>query len=363
MEAGRAEAGRTGASPARTGMREMPAAAPSGDVPSDALQRVSVRELDRMLVEIANLPDAQMSERLATLELTERLSAGPLADMIARLRGRESQRVLAALAAASAFSDPPAEDIPAMAEPDRAARREILSRAIEHSSALTASPPSYAAHRTLVRFDDAGRNRGGEGCGWRVTGVDSGAVQVRRGKPSEWMRRTAAGVDESLDVSGADVSILGTVFLDAMDARNRFEWSRWESGPAGPLAVFRFAIREDTSHYRVEYCCIADGRAVRIFRATPAYHGEMAIDPASGAVLRVTMIADLKPGDPMAASNLMVEFAPVAINGKTSMCLTKTISVSRVRLGATLREGPDATQDAPERTMLSESTFDSFRPL
>ena len=46
------------------------------------------------------------------------------------------------------------------------------------------------------------------------------------------------------------------------------------------------------------------------------FHGEFSIDSESGAILRLTMQADLPPRLPLDESNIIVESGPVNIGGK-----------------------------------------------
>jgi len=63
-------------------------------------------------------------------------------------------------------------------------------------------------------------------------------------------------------------------------------------------------------------------------RHLPAYHGEIAVNPADGSVLRLTMVADLKPDDPVVKADLMVEYGPVELGGRTYICPVKSVALS-----------------------------------
>ncbi len=103
--------------------------------------------------------------------------------------------------------------------------------------------------------------------------------------------------------------VLATVLVDA--AQGKLAWSHWEQVAAAPLAVFRFAVPREKSHYEVEFCCVtADNGSYRVFRQFSGYHGEMAVDPATGAILRLTLEADLKPADKIVRSDILVEYGP-----------------------------------------------------
>jgi hypothetical protein len=112
--------------------------------------------------------------------------------------------------------------------------------------------------------------------------VDAGPLKGKKPK------RTAA----SLIIKGTFGPILRTAMLDA--AYSGLTWSHWEEGPTGLQAVFRYEIPEARSHVEVGYCCFPDGDGKGAFQQLTGYHGEIAIDPPSGAILRLILETDLE---------------------------------------------------------------------
>lgn len=105
-------------------------------------------------------------------------------------------------------------------------------------------------------------------------------------------------------------------------------WGRWEGDADNPVAVFRFAVPKEKSHYQVEFCCLQWEKARnREFRAYPAYHGEVALDPTTGTVLRLTIVADMETQAPILKSGILVEYGPVAIGGATPYCPARSVSL------------------------------------
>jgi len=96
-------------------------------------------------------------------------------------------------------------------------------------------------------------------------------------------------------------------------------WSRWEQGAAGPQAVFRYTVPKRGSHYEVAGAYL--GPPVKdagdSLPQTTGYHGEIAIDPPTGTILRLTLIADLDPDQSTLQGDIMVEYGPVEIGEKT----------------------------------------------
>jgi VWFA-related protein len=141
---------------------------------------------------------------------------------------------------------------------------------------------------------------------------------------------------QTLTTSGVFGPILGTVLVDA--ARSNLAWSHWEQGQSGPEAVFSYKVPKEKSHYTVIY----DSRPTdpsaancstkaQTFSLLVAYHGEMAVDPASGTILRLVLVADLKPGGFTVKSGIVVEYGEVSIGGRNYFVPVKSISSTLAR--------------------------------
>ncbi len=108
----------------------------------------------------------------------------------------------------------------------------------------------------------------------------------------------------------------------------------------------------------------AAGRAAEThpFRQISGYHGEMAVDPATGTILRLTVEADLKPGEPVTEAAIAVEYGPVELGGKTYFCPVKSISKS---VAQTVEVASDyryavALQPQPLQTSINDARFDQY---
>src|ERR1035441_11038363 len=90
------------------------------------------------------------------------------------------------------------------------------------------------------------------------------------------------------------------------------------------MAVFSYSVPKEKSHYRVEYCCVAEevqsdrsnDADLLPFSQIVAYHGEIAVDPASGTILRLMLEAEMKASDPVARASIVVEYGPVEIRSE-----------------------------------------------
>jgi len=97
------------------------------------------------------------------------------------------------------------------------------------------------------------------------------------------------------------------------------------------------------------------------FQKSVSFYGEFAIDPESGAILRLTMQADLEPRLPVDQSALMVEYGPVLIGGNTYICPLRSVSISRHRRIMDLHEwGEDLKVYAPFETLLNDMAFRKY---
>ena len=170
---------------------------------------------------------------------------------------------------------------------------------------------------------------------------------------------------EGLTTWGIFGPILGTVLEDA--ARSKLAWSHWEQGVSGPMAVFSYSVPKEKSHYTVDYCCVAEQSATSVadlspFRQIVAYHGEIAVDPASGTILRLMLQAEMKASDPVAKSSIMVEYGPVEIGDRTYFCPVRSVSST---LAQTLQFNPnflfpEAAALLPLKTKLNDVAFEQY---
>lgn len=135
--------------------------------------------------------------------------------------------------------------------------------------------------------------------------------------------RQRNGDDHYLITYGAFGPLLSAV-KDAIAVPGGLTWSRREKGEgAGRRAVFRYEVSNQRSRYDGGGCCLPDDNRRSSFAKQTGYHGEIAIDPASGIILRLEIEADLQGFVPLDRSEIMIAFGPVEIGGKSYMPRTK----------------------------------------
>jgi VWFA-related protein len=340
------------------------------DSPSEA-RRVTVDQLESMLVNAHGNGDKELAQELAAVELTERTNSTQLSSWLASLPGERSRAALVAVADKSVFLASPAAEIPSTAPPDSAARRMMLSRTLDYLSKTIVKLPDFFAIRTTVQYDEPPQKNEQE---WKtvtgdqslhVTETSATTVTFRNGKEivdektSKGKKLSAR--ERELDTQGTFGPILAMVFAGAASARSEFAWSHWEQGVDGPQAIFRYMIPQDVSTFQVGFCCFADPDGTIPFRRTVEYHGEIAIDPPTGTILRLTVDAALEPRLPMLSSGIMVEYGPVEIGGKTYICPTRSVSISRQRTVKIVKEwGESFGVYGRFETILSDVAFGKY---
>jgi len=345
--------------------------------PAMAAKNLSVEQLELMLNTLHGKPDAKVAQQLSEVELGERVSPARLARWQAVCPGSRSREELTRLADTGAFLNPPAADVLRVAPPDIDTQEKMMSVAADYvKTTMTRLPNFYAKRETLHFEDEPSREQvvGNQGVstGWRnrpmelsvsksdakplhVKGTYSATVTYRDGNE---VRDTDKGKEGKTDeipggftTSGEFGPILSVVVGDAL--RGQVTWLRWEQGAGDPVAVFRFAVAADQSNYGVGI-----PNAGKIDHLFPGYHGEIAIDPESGAILRLSIVAELEPPYQTMQTATMVEYATVAIGDRTYICPVHGVAFSKVPVVGT-PQGAD-NSNVTVQTQLNDVTFTQY---
>ncbi|MGD0737287.1 MAG: VWA domain-containing protein [Terracidiphilus sp.] len=344
------------------------------DQPYVAAEHLTVEQLEQLLGTWHSTADGELARRLYGVELTERMTGPQLAAWKDRLPGAKSPGskswdALVEVADASAFLSLPAAEIPSTAPPDLSGQREILRLAIQYLSQTIPRLPNLFATRTTVSY--AEQPPKGDLMTKSATGdqtlhlesVKAGTVLYRNGAEAvdseEVKGKKPKKESGSLITRGTFGPILGTVILDGAYIPGAFHWSRWEQGAGGPEAVFRFAIPHEKSHFEVNHCCRTDGTPD--FQEKAPYHGEIAIDPSTGSILRLVVESETPPDSSIVRSATLVEYGPQDIAGKTYICPLRSVSISRGRRMVLTHEwGEDVAVPGPYETVLNDVSFGDY---
>jgi VWFA-related protein len=309
-----------------------------------AAKRFSEDELKQLLLsaQVIHRTDDAVAQQLADVKLANRLSGTDLQQFLAMSPGPKSTEALHVIADASAFLAPPAGQLPATPAPDIATQKAIIARTIDYVAHTMPLLPNFLATRvtesyvdSLRGIDQAQPERGG----LYLLGTSSAPIGFSDGRETDDLTKAArsSGVP-GMTSWGEFGPILGVVLLDA--AKGKLSWARWELEDGKPAAVFQFVVDRSISHYQLNYCCDRTGvsasqmvrggieGALKVVTWKPGYHGLMELDPETGAVLRITIKADLRPDDMVERASMMVEYGQVKIGSGVYLCPTRSVAVS-----------------------------------
>jgi hypothetical protein len=330
--------------------------------------RMTGLQLEQALTGFTGQPDAAVARQLLEIQPAERFDPATLSHCNALVPGSLSRQALTALADESFFLESPASALPKDPAPDRAAQARIITSTVSYVTNTVHQLPNFFATRVTTSFQNNPFFEKSETSGHSAeqdfnsneplhpVGKYVADVLYRHG--SEVIRGQVSG-PQGLTTSGEFGPVLGTVLLDA--ASGKLAWSHWERDGGSRLAVFHFSVAADKSHFDVGFCCIlrGHGEAPSAFHQFTAYDGELWIDPATGAILRLSLTAiGLKRSDPIVQARILVKYGPVELGGRTYICPLKGVALS-VGLEVRPTEGPLAA-NAPLQTLLNDVAFEQY---
>jgi hypothetical protein len=375
-------------------------------LPGRAATKVSVSQLDSLLAEMHTQKkgDETTANKLKDLELTEQLTVPALNSLTKYEPGPETIVQLRVLALESALLPPPVTDLPDTPAPDPATQKAIMSRAIDYVAQDFSHLPRFTADKTTARYQN-GEDfvRTSTGAGSQMAHTDLGltpssqymrylgehstpvnfesGVELLRGKGKA---QDPASQNGQISQGGTG-PVLGLVLLDA--ARGQLGWLRWETVGGKQTAVFSFAVSKKQSHYQVNYCCFPKSEDVgshigatpggvatgpgggqpsaanygvstsfEPFKATVGYHGEIFVDPQTGAVVRLILQADLKPTDFVREEDTRIDYAPSDIGGKQYVVPVQSIVLT------TVVPSGESFQKLTTRRTLFDIKYSNYQP-
>jgi hypothetical protein len=317
---------------------------------------VTVEQLKQMLAaqQAAGKNDADHAQQLNSLELTEQLTQTTLDRITTEFKpGPKTVLSLKLLADSSAFLEPPAGEILAKAPPAVDEQRAMIKSAINFVGVTIHRMPDFLATRLTDSYDNNPLSV--THSGWaphtdlHPAGTFSQHIVYRNGQEVLDRQQDSTGAKPKNEPTPAGLTsigefgpALGIILTDA--SKGILKWSHWEQSTAGPVAVFHYEVPPAASHYWVNYCCVrssssdvSDAAASVLpdlnlssnsYHGTPSYHGNLYLDPTTGAVLRVTVMSDLKPSDPIMRAAISVQYGPVEIGGNSYICPVHSIAIS-----------------------------------
>jgi len=347
--------------------------------PAMAAKSLSVDQFDQMLGVEQGKSDERVADKISDVVLTERVTAARLARWEKEFPGSHMHEALMKLSDEAAFLPPPAEDVLRDPPPDSDEQEKMLELAVEYVKTIINELPNFYATRETRRFEDTPSQQSIYASSLNAMGSAARAVRV----PGFTTTRTEARPLESAGITSETVTyrdghevndaekgkgkkedrptsgltssgefgpILGVVLSDAL--RSHVEWARWEQGQSDPVSVFSYAVPAKQSHYTVG---IPDG--ANFEETLPAYHGEFAIDPATGTILWLNLAADMAPPHERLQTAIAVEYAPVEIGDRTYYCPVHSVAISKMPAGS---QNVQAENSGTMVTRLNDVVFKQY---
>ena len=347
--------------------------------PLYAAKRLTVAQLEQTLAAdaAAHRTDEEIALKIGGIELSERLTERTLGEMSAQFtKGSPAMAALLLLADRSAFLEPPRNEQVAKAAPDAAMQQQLLQAAQRFAIETLPSLPNLLATRTTFSFDDSPQEvtKGAYPVrvGMHLIGTSKAEVSAQDEKENASISSKPAQAQGGLSTWGEFGSTLLIILRDS--ARGKTSWSHWEETSSGLMAVFHYQVPKAASHYEIDTpteeiqsngesirwagARAADAPSVsswkRMIRSKPAYEGSLWIDPATGTITRLTLIADLKGNPTFDLGEILVDYGPVHIADKTLICPLRSLALSAAP--ATV----DATLKGYATEWLNENLFTGY---
>lgn len=327
--------------------------------------------------------DADVAASLRNLQLKEPLTSAEAAKLEQYLPGDLSQNQLAVLRGLSAFepAPPPASAPPA---PDAAAQSAMLARTGSWLMTNIEQSPSLRASKAIVRYRADASNTAASYQDQPVDyvktpGGHTEMVEISHGAEKELNSGPRIHWGENGEISeGGPLPTLPELFHEA-SAFGKLSFTRWEEVHGVTAAVFSFEIPKKKSHYAVDYCCFANVESASASQGTGGdnilgqpnvmnvstwkpynkkvpYHGLLYIDPPSGAILRIVIVAELRPFDFVHAEQTRIDYGTETVNGKKY-----EVPLHSIAMNETVPGGDTKPTVYPVRRGLTFANYSSYQ--
>jgi VWFA-related protein len=336
------------------------------------IEKVTVAQLEELVHSQTDL-----LRKLENLELTERLSTLRLDALLSVIHGERERQALTADADLSLAIPPPADETVNRPRPPVEEQRAIFRRTFDYLNNSIPKLPDFSALRNTVLFEEPPQR---DNEIWKMPHQDQtlhfatgehATVLYRNGrevvekKQKLGKRRLAGARARDLETWGTFGPILAYVLTAAATSPSTLSWKRWERGKDGDLAVFSYRIASPNIRHEVTFCCLPEGDGTTLYHNKTDAYGEFALNPDTGAIMRIVIDADLDeerdPDVPLIRSQLMVEYGPVELGGKTYTCPQRSVTISRGRSERELHEwGMVFSLYSYFETMINDVTFGGY---
>jgi VWFA-related protein len=258
-------------------------------------------------------------------------------------------------------------EMPKQNAPDLAAQDRILALTKNYLTNVVRNLPDVTAMRTTVSYEDTPLFNSD-----RMT-VDYQPLHVVEKSKAKVIYREGKEVVEGQDLEPDESSrtfylithgTFGTMLAEvwqAMETPGRMQWVRWERGPEGSLAVFGFEVPQAESKNFEGGCCLPDEQGDHPFRRQSGYRDEVTINPTDGTIVRLLLKFDMHEYVPMDRDEIVIDYGPVDIGGKTYLCPTRSLSLARGRSIVSLKRWDQSFLTyGPYSTKMNDMRFSSY---
>lgn len=321
-------------------------------LPANAVEKMTVAQFEQILAERAAQPheparrhnsgsadevldisdgdplqqldqDDELIPCIAATELTERLSTLTMYRLVGKYNlGVRVQQALEQLADRSALLKLPASEQLRQPPPDPESQLRMLKQSRAYVLRELSHLPDFVATETTTRFDDSPTTlkyfqATTDHSGFHRVGTVQRQITFQDGKEVTDLTHGPADAkrkETGLESRGEFGTEAAVILMDLEQGTPVFD--HWEQSMAGPAAVYEYSVPRESSHYEVSDAC--QDRVS--FHDLPGYHGEIALDARSGAILRITLEAESKSGDPVSHVASVIEYGPVVLGHHRSIC-------------------------------------------
>lgn len=322
--------------------------------PDPTIRHVTIAQLEQLILFAraanARLPRVALTERLSATKIQQITSGGPRR---APSKYKRRERRIEEIAYESAFLDPPSLEILADPPPDKAERARMLAAAAKYMDTVIKRLPDFYATRHAIDY----------------FGTDP--IQEVRSTNTVLYRHGDEMVvdnkDQRVAAGGHQIYVHGTfgpilrLLQGFLTTRTGISWKYWEKSANGRRAVFGYEFRGSPVVSLVG-CCFPNGVGGQQIGISSGSHGEIVIDPSSGAVLRIQLQNDLAGFVPTKRSDVMVRYGPVHIGGKTYIVPVHSVTIRRARTVKQLTQWGTLTFATwgPYKTTMEVINFDHY---
>jgi VWFA-related protein len=347
-------------------------------LPSSAAKRASVAQLEEVLktANAAHKSDPEIARQIGNLKPSERISDATLARLSKQFApGKMTFIALQLLGDKSSFLALPSKELPAIPAPDPGTQQKQLIAARQFAIEKMPQLPNLLATKTTYSFNDSLQHtqKGwGERDGLHLVNVLKDEISVRDERANVQLGEAAHGPLNGLVTGGEFGSALLLILSDSADGK--IAWSHWEQTASGLLSVFDYSVPKTASHYEIVIPVQqalqsgASGRwagrgdvlvngampSLKVERTRPPYHGSIWIDPASGAILRISLIANLSGDTTLENAAVLIEYGPVRMKSETFICPIRSLALSEAPASV------NATLNGATTEWLNENIFSNY---